>query len=68
MCSWVSAFAMHDRVSTEDSFYAVFDRLRQITREWDMLADDPPTEVREDFDDLCRLFVALHPKHAVLNR
>jgi hypothetical protein len=58
---------MHDRASTVDSFYAVFDRLRQITREWDMLADDVPDEVRENFDDLCRLFVALHPKHSLLS-
>jgi hypothetical protein len=56
---------MHDRATTTGSFYAVFDRLKRFTREWDMLSDDVPEDVREDFDDLCRLFIALHPRQPV---
>jgi hypothetical protein len=54
--------AMHDRATSTDSFYAVFDRLARLSRQWDMLSDDVPNDVREDFDDLCRLFIALHPR------
>jgi hypothetical protein len=44
-----------------DACYGVFHRLAEICDQRDMLAEDVPEAVRDEFDDLCRLFVALHP-------
>jgi hypothetical protein len=47
--------------TARDACYGVFRRLAEICDHWDMLAEDVPEAVRDEFDDMCRLFIALHP-------
>ena len=53
--------------ATRQLFFIVWDRLERLCEAWDVLSDEVPDDVREDFDDLCRLFCALHPQHGNLS-
>lgn len=50
-------------MATRRLFYIVYDRLTRLCETWDILDENVPDDVCEDFDDLCRLFCALHPEH-----
>lgn len=52
--------------ATRRLFVLVHDRLTRLCETWDVLDDDVPADVLEDFDDLSRLFCALHPQHGNL--